>query len=514
MKEYFKNSLFLLCVVYIYFSSCVSLVYNTFDRAFKLVMIPVLLPLIVLALIGLDFFATQIFNIKEEASYKSKTRKQLFLTFIVFSVVCFIVLFLDYLANFPGGFSQDSIIQYSQVVNGTYNDWHPVIHTLIFFGFPYSLSSDANLIVLFQIILFSVSLGYIGMTVFDVSNPFIALIVFSMVVLNPNTLNICMYPWKDVMFAMVSALSYAVIVRRIIKKEDIRISEIIILSILFSLSILFRHNGILFTAPLILCLFLFFNYRKVILTVLLTFICLFAIKGPLYSSLNVEKPGQRLTETMGLPLTIIGECITNNPDALDDEIKEFAYEIADKDFCETYYDSSFNSVKFSGADTSIVEKTPVLKIISMALKCFVEAPRQAIDATLRLTGMVFAFIGNGSRIHRPEIVSNSLGINPIKTSYSDLANRIIEIIRNIGVVFNISFNYIGFTIMVIIVSLYLFCDLRNKSDLKYILLSLPILIYDFGTMILLTGYEWRFFYISFLVYPLVVLLLWRKEKTL
>lgn len=44
-----------------------------------------------------------------------------------------VALFPYYIAYFPGGFGADCRFQLDQVLTGKYNDWHPAIHTLLFY---------------------------------------------------------------------------------------------------------------------------------------------------------------------------------------------------------------------------------------------------------------------------------------------------------------------------------------------------------------------------------------------
>ena len=64
------------------------------------------------------------------------TRKKSTIVFCVCFFVTLAALLIWFIAYAPGGFSPDSISQYEQAITGQFNDWHPVIHTILFFWLP------------------------------------------------------------------------------------------------------------------------------------------------------------------------------------------------------------------------------------------------------------------------------------------------------------------------------------------------------------------------------------------
>ena len=68
--------------------------------------------------------------------------------------------------------------------------------------------------------------------------------------------------------------------------------------------------------------------------------------------------------------------------------------------------------------------------------------------------------------------------------------------------------YIGVMNLIIIASIL------AKHNLKNILLSLPILFYNFGTMLLLTD-NWdvaRYYYYTFLITPIVLITIFKNDN--
>ena len=76
---------------------------------------------------------------------------------------------------------------------------------------------------------------------------------------------------------------------------------------------------------------------------------LITVKGPVYRILNVEEPDSRISESVGLPLTVIGNVMKENPVAMDEEMLDFAYSIAPYELWQKQYVcGNFNAIKFAG----------------------------------------------------------------------------------------------------------------------------------------------------------------------
>ena len=104
------------------------------------------------------------FSIRYKATLTSRRNKIIW--FMVFFVISAAVFGFYYAAEYPGAFSADSITQYRQAVTGEYNNWHPVLHTLLGFQLPLTLTGGwAGSVVLFQLILFAFAAAYAAYTI-------------------------------------------------------------------------------------------------------------------------------------------------------------------------------------------------------------------------------------------------------------------------------------------------------------------------------------------------------------
>ena len=98
----------------------------------------------------ISFF--QKLNIRKDNAINSFSKSALFARIFIISIT---VLLIYYIACYPGLFSPDSIEQSQQALGKiNYNDWHPALHTLLFFTLPLKLTSGwMGSIVLLQIII-------------------------------------------------------------------------------------------------------------------------------------------------------------------------------------------------------------------------------------------------------------------------------------------------------------------------------------------------------------------------
>ena len=199
---------------------------------------------------------------------------------------------------------------------------------------------------------------------------------------------------------------------------------------------LFRHNAVLFTLPLFLAVCLYISKKRA-LVLLLCFAGLFwAVKYPLYDSLNVQRPHEnRQIEACGLLMTVIGNAVKEAPERLDDEILDFAYTVAPKEIWQKQFEvrKGWDNIKFlplfvkrddiqnldlpgnlsesdieavSRMDIQAVERTGWKKILVMALRCFKEAPFEALRGFIGITAINYGITGSMSNPIQPFVAAN------------------------------------------------------------------------------------------------------------
>ncbi len=440
-------------------------------------------------------------------SPQNSTKQKQIKVFFFSLLVCFLVLITWFLAFKPGCFSADSISQYRQALTGNYNDWHPVIHTLLFFTIPLSIFHTAAAIIIIQLFLFAIVLSYSATIIYKYAGKKWYIITLTLVLTNPFVFNELLFPWKDVAFAIFALLSYTITLE-IYKTRGNWCNNtlhIIMLATILSFTTLFRHNGILFTLPLVLFLF-FFTQRKQWIKLFSLFLAIiFIIKVPLYSILNVQPPDRRTEETAGLPLTILSNIAKETPERLDEETSSFLYRIAPAEkYQNNYITGSFNSIKWSGINSEVIDETGLAQILKMTAKSAITSPEPSLAAFIKLTQVVYGIEGEVSDKVIPYDSSNdeydihfsgNRTLNALATFYTNTySDSIFKYL-----------SYTGFTILAIL--LFILANNNwHKQGWKKILLCTPILFYDFGTMLLLTGPESRFFFVNLIIYPIIIIL--------
>ncbi len=408
------------------------------------------------------------------------------------------------------------------MINNNYNDWHPVIHTLIAFKLPLAITNGwVGSIALFQIVIMSLAIAYSIDAILVYTNERYAICSFAFMVLNPQFANIVMYPWKDVAFAIGALLLVTFSLKLFFSKgEWIRKARNLILFVIVTaITTFIRHNAVLFTVPLIFANLFYISRRRASAIIASIIVLCLIIKLPLYSFLNVEKPNMRKVETLGLPMTVIGAAVTYNPNSLDDEIKEFAYKVAPKEVWEEKFTyGSYNSVKWDPrTNNNIIEEYGYRRILSLMIRCFREAGRESTISVIRLTAAPYTLINRYYAVHTPVINDNSIGLHQ---NEGGLLRVILEIYCAVASnVFPHLFMFLGSMHLILIASILAKCKTMRFSEWKKALYILPVFAYNYGTTLLLTGVEdsARFFYYTFLIMPVLLVFLFANndegEKT-
>lgn len=443
-------------------------------------------------------------------------------TYRIFFLISFEVFCLYFIAYYPGWLVYDTIVQCNQAAMGRYNDWHPAWHTILSCSVPLALTGGRTAsIVLFHITYFSLVLGYMAQSMYRFAGRKAAIISVACILLLPIPgYNIAICPMKDstmaitILWAMVCVANICYTGGQWAEKRG----RTLLVAVVLANATLFRHNAVLFTLPLVFALFFWLRRKKWLELAILFFLIVFTIKVPVYSFLHVSKPGSRHLETMGLPLTVIANVTKEHPERLDEKTSAFVYKMASQETWEKYFsvNRGLNSIKYEDRlKTSIVEETSRLDILGMMLRCFKVAPVSSCKALFSLTSMVYTVGGNLQKqyiLHPdigkvPNINNDELGI-----VYSG-NETLRDCLRWLYKIPEFNIYYIGLSILLMLTVILNRSNLKKWSDWKRILLCLPIFIYDFGTMLLLMGTnDTRFFYVSFLICPVVILIMLKNKK--
>ena len=441
--------------------------------------------------------------------------------FFYFFVAVFAVLFLHYIAYYPGGFSQDSFVQYKQAVSNQYGDWHPVFHTLFAIKLPLLITGGwIGSVVLFQIIVFPMVLAYAIYQLLRFTGIRFAIGSLIFILLNPTTSNVLMFPWKDTSF-MIGAILLMTFAMQIFFTNGEWCSKkrnIVLLIITISFTTLFRHNAVLFTLPCLFAIAFSLKKKQVAIISLTVLLIVLGIKYPLYNAMNVKKPNARQVETLGLPMTVIGAIAKYDFDVLDEETKDFVLKVAPREIWdETYVYGSFNVVKFRRTETNcdVIEEYGTQKVLSMMMKCFKASPVHATLSLIRLTDGVYSLNDDYLYGVIPNVDANDVGIKEGGVSFLKTLNYYYTAITT--TIFPHLFTFVGTVHFVFIAMILAKFKFNRWNDLKTIFYILPVFVYNFGSMLLLSHYGdvYRYFYYTFMLVPilLAILLINREERS-
>lgn len=473
---------------------------------------------IAVSFILIVFFTTFIFRfLRKLPQYQDRELshgKQL-LWFCIFSAISLFILFLWYLAAYPGIFSPDSFSQYNQAVSGEYNDWHPVWHTLVTFTLPLKLFGRPEAIVAVQVLAIAFTVGYLGLTVYEYSSLRLASLSLAYLLLNPYFCRLVSYPWKDIAFGAASCCAMICALRIYLspQKWEKNHARLLLTAFWLANAFLFRHNGVLFSGSLLFALIFIMNKKRWIELLVMTTVLITLVQGPVYSLVGASSAGTRPVELVGLPLTVIFNVAKESPEALDEETAAFVDASVSREILNAASSPfSFNNIKFQGrSNVSLDDYGDCLTVVKMAGKSFAAAPVVSMNALVQLTNVVYGVEGSANCVPPMEETQNPFGdrfegnafVLGFLQLYSSLVFR--SVLRYIC--------YLGVALVVMLAFILARSSLCSWEDWKRIILCLPIFIHNFGTMLLLSDRgDTRFFYLTFFICPLVVLIMLKKNR--
>lgn len=449
-------------------------------------------------------------ELKPSAANETKLNALLF-------AVPLLIFLCRYIVYYPAAFSTDSVDQYAQAVTNSYNDWHPAVHTLLFIKLPLLLTGGwTGSIILFQILVFSAVIGYSLLVIKDCAGTRPALIAMAFIMLNPQTGNIAMFPWKDVAFAMGALLLTAYTLRIYHSGGEWirRPANTAAFATALALTSLLRHNAPLFTVTLLLAVAFHIGLKRLISVCLCAVALVVGIKLPLYSALDVAPADRPAVETLGLPMTVIGSAVTYSPETLDADILEFAYRAAPKELWEeNYLPGNFNAVKWdSRFDSSAIDEYGARRVLEMAWRCIKQAPAVSLNGLIKLTDPVYSVSDDFAYTSIPRMTRNPFGIEFRGVPALQKLNALIS--RAAATLLPWLFTYTGAVHLALIVLILARFPIGRFESWKRIFLVLPVFVYNFGTALLMSGASdsARFFYYTFPLAPLLFLLLGKKHE--
>ena len=227
------------------------------------------------------------------------------------------------------------------------------------------------------------------------------------------------------------------------------------------------------------------------------------VLGPLYEGLGVVYPQNGLEEAIGVPMTVICDVRKAGRDGLDAETLAFTDRMADAAGWEAYQWHNYNGIKF-GATRGLVSHLALADVLRMAGKAAASAPQVAFQAVNGVTDLVWGLADEGAANVR---VRNSGDLPSLPRSLPPRLPGPAQLL-NAAIAPPLSLWPVSWYVGNIGVSLaaMLVCALAalRRFGPRALLLCLPILLYNLGTMFVLCGQDARFFSYSPLLCTLLL----------
>lgn len=453
-------------------------------------------------------------------AFKSKLNIK---TFLVYSSICFAVLGVMLMAYYPGGICEDVCSQWRQVQSFEFNDWHPFPHTLMIWLIT-RIWNHYPFVLFFQIMVFSLGIGYLVATLEAWGFPKLCLVVVELsVVLNQAIRSFMMFAWKDIaltifiLFILVQCINIYLSDGQWLKKYP----NIIAFSVCVALATLVRHNGFFYTFPLLMLIFFVYIKRapRVLTALLLVVAIMFFVRVPLYKFLNVRDSrnhGQYLNQTyvesVGLAMTIMGDVMTKNPDALSPETKSFLNRMGtDEEWKQLYVHGSFNSIKWKSHAPWVINEVPPKDLLKMTLDTIKADPRNSARAVKELTDMVWETKGDPEAKFDVVIRGDWIGYSYNNTIFNKIGKFFVDMLDTFSDTPFLNWILIMTGVHMLLLMLFgLFSYYKN--GMKALIFVVPSVTYNLGTMLWLCGNTYRFFLFNTVItIPICWVLLSRTE---
>ncbi len=430
--------------------------------------------------------------------------------FLLCMGVSLLILGVGLLACYPGASIYDNYNQWHQAHTGQYNDWHPAFHTLLMW-LGTRVVDEYPWLVFLQILCFSAALSYLMSTLKAWGLPgWLLALTAGLISASECVGNVLMYPGKDNAMTLGIMVGCAQMVNVYFSRGKWLAKPLhaVLLGLALAFATLVRHNAFFFTAPLALCLLLCYRaqIKAGLLAVGVGLLCVLLVTGPLYGALSVRRPDNGFEESVGVPMTILLDMRLKNPEEMDGETQAFLWEfMTDEDFAKYYRKGNYNSVKFI-ANRTLLPEADREAFFGMVLDAVRNDPENAFVSYNDLTDLVWGVDGKDEAtmpVANEGYLKQYLFADSPLNRFGAAAQHILRaplkaqplrfLFMNIGV-------QLALLLVAGLWSLY-------RAGPRALVLCLPVLLYDLGTMLLLCGNDARFFQFSMVIsLPLVLAL--------
>ena len=379
--------------------------------------------------------------------------------------------------------SFDTVLQWQQVQSGCFDDWHPVMHTCTL----YLLSRIWENVYFVAGCFIAVFGGLCGWFYYSMRKWGVRLwlcwLVILFLVISPVSMFAMRVLWKDSAF-MLTLLAIGIAMMNLYFSGGKWLEKLpnqCLLVFLLVYGSFVRHNGIFFTWSFILLLPLMAENRQlrrkfIILSCITAALCAGYIGGrSVLLKHHIIKPNdkpQTFHESVGIPMSMMTHAFVTAPEKLPPEVIDFMTQVMPWEKWKEYYTGDFNSVKFNAPGNLMgdISKKEFTRLFIMTLQA---APQESLYAMKHVTAVAW------------DPVWNSFGdmevIHSIEQKYPWLP------VLKLGWLWTAPGLYVW---LLMILTLFL---LPVKGG-KVLFMSLPFIVYNYGTALLLMGWDQRFFW--------------------
>ena len=252
--------------------------------------------------------------------------------FIMISMILGLIFYLPYLLKFFPGLSNsdgyNQILQLQGII--PYSNHHPIVHTMIikfWYMIGYTLTKKEIVGVafytIFQMFFVSYVYSYVVYSLYkNKINKYLIILIWLFFFLYPFNAIYAITMWKDIMFSTI-VLWFIMYIWNHYNEKVSWNKKNKIHFILFGIAIcLLRTNGLL--GYILFLIIMYFVYKKEFLAlkkpILIILIASIAIRGPLYSILNIQRAD--FVESLSIPIQQVAYVIRNDGRISKQEMKD------------------------------------------------------------------------------------------------------------------------------------------------------------------------------------------------
>ena len=334
-------------------------------------------------------------NINILGKNKNENSKKFAITVFLISFISWMIICISY---YPGIVTIDSWVQLSQAVGQTQiTNAHPAFSTIII-SLLLKLWENPFIIVIANVLFFSLVITRIYKYLYEQNiNKKLLMISLLIFVFSVNNISLLPIIWKDIPFC-ISLLWLTFEVYLLAKEKEeyfksIKKVSFLLISLLFTY--FFRHNGmfpyVLIIIYLIYLAFRLSNKARVIITIIISLLSVWFVKGPVFNFFNVDSSNIMTVGSASFAAKGLGALIYYDAD-ISEEDRALINEMLDlEDLKRSYNSYSIDTYSALKGWNPGLEKLGTAKIYELYIKYLIKNPRVIIRDRLDGSNLMWSY---------------------------------------------------------------------------------------------------------------------------